>query len=58
MVNEDTQTENEALIAEMLRDAKKVNLESDLIKHPVISKGDATSPPMTVKQISGAGYVV
>ena len=54
---EDTQN-NEALIAEQLRDAKVVELPSDLKDNPVISRGDNTLPsPMTVKEISGAGHV-
>jgi len=59
----DTQTKeidlgNDALINEMLRDAKTVQLPSELTSNPVIHKGDATQPaPMTVKEISGAGYV-
>src|SRR3989304_1869865 len=59
MSNEDTlQKGNEALIAEMLRDAEKTKVEGELDKNPVIHKGDAELPaPMTVKQISGAGYV-
>ncbi len=60
MATEDTLTakENEALIQEMLRDAKKVELPSELTKNPVIHKGDDTlAAPMTVKEISSAGYV-
>ena len=50
--------ENEALIAEQLRDASVAELPSDLKANPVISRGDATLPsPMTVKEISGSGYV-
>ena len=58
MATEDTQKENEALIAEMLRDAKKVELPGELTRNPVIHKGDERQPaPMTVKEISSAGYV-
>ena len=50
--------ENEALIQEMLRDAQKMEVPSDLKTHPVVHKGDETlAAPMTVKEISGAGYV-
>ncbi len=56
-MTEDT-LDNEALIAEQLRDAQVANLPSDLKDNPVISRGDATLPaPMTVKEISGAGHV-
>jgi hypothetical protein len=61
---EDTQKEtpealeNEALIQQMLRDAKKVELPSELTSNPVIHKGDETlAAPMTVKEVSSAGYV-
>ncbi len=60
---EDSQTktieqENESLIEEALRDAKKTELPSSLTKDPVIHKGDETlEAPMTVKEISSAGYV-
>ncbi len=56
---EDTLTQdNEALIQEALRDAKKVELPSSLRDEPVIHKGDETlEAPMTVKQTSSAGYV-
>ncbi len=62
MVNNDTQTkeidQNDALINEMLRDAKPVQLPSELSTNPVIHKGDAIQPaPTIVKEISGAGYV-
>jgi len=61
MVLEDSQTieqENEALIQEALRDAAKVTLPSDLASHPVIHRGDeALEAPMTVKELSSAGYV-
>lgn len=55
-MTEDT-LENEALIAEMLRDAKKAELPSDLKSNPVISRGGTDSPPMTVKEISSSGHV-
>ncbi len=49
---------NEALIAEMLRDAQKAEVVSELSKNPVLHKGDETLPaPMTVKEITGAGYL-
>ncbi len=58
---EDTQTttqDNESLIQEMLRDAKKVELPSELSENPVIHKGDdALESPMTVKELTSAGYV-
>ena len=50
--------ENEALIAEMLRNAEKIELPSELKTNPVIHKGDAVlEAPMVVKEISSAGYV-
>lgn len=49
---------NKALIAEMLRDATKVELPSELTRQPIVHSGDAVLPaPMTVKEISSAGYV-
>lgn len=58
---EDTQTttqDNEALIAEMMRDAQLTKTPSELRDSPVVHKGDAEMPaPMTVKEISSAGYV-
>jgi hypothetical protein len=61
MASEDTQnkmTEQEALIAEMLRDAQKGEVPSSLKENPVIHKGDEVlEAPMTVKEISSAGYV-
>ena len=58
---EDTQKstqEQELLIQEMLRDAKKTELSSELTANPVINKGDAELPaPMVVRSISSAGYV-
>jgi len=53
-----TDQENEALIAEMLRDAKTAELPSELSKEPIIWRGDAELPaPMVVKEITGSGYV-
>ena len=55
---EDTQKTQEALIQEMLRDAKVGEVPSSLRTDPVIHKGDETlQAPMTVKEISSAGYV-
>ena len=55
---ETTEKQNEALIAEMLRDAKVVEIPSQLTREPVIHRGDAElAAPMTVKEISSAGYV-
>jgi|SRR3972149_2288819 len=57
MSNEAT-LNNEALIAEMLRDAKKAEVPSELDRNPVIHKGDADQPaPMMVKEMTNAGYV-
>ena len=60
-MTEDTQTleqENEALIAQALRDAKLTQLPSSLTSDPVIHKGDETlEAPMTVKELSGPGHV-
>ena len=54
---EDTQN-NEALIAEALRDAQLTEIPSSLRDEPVIHRGDETlEAPMTVKEISSAGYV-
>lgn len=51
------QTEQDALIAEMLRSAKGVELPSDLAKHPVIHKGDEELPaPMTVTELRSGKY--
>lgn len=48
----------EALIQEMLRDAQKVDVPSELTKNPIIHRGDETLvSPMTVREISSAGYV-
>uniref|UniRef100_A0A6M3LQ40 Uncharacterized protein n=1 Tax=viral metagenome TaxID=1070528 RepID=A0A6M3LQ40_9ZZZZ len=60
MTNEDRQSEQEreSLVQEMLRDAKTAEMPSDLKTHPIIHSGDGTlEAPMTVKEISGAGYV-
>lgn len=60
---EDTQgkgaeRDNESLIAEMLRDAKKAEVPSELSKNPIVHKGDEVlEAPMTVKELSNAGYV-
>ncbi len=49
---------NEAMIQEMLRNAPKVEIPSDLTANPIVHRGDATlETPMTVKEISGSGYV-
>lgn len=48
----------EVLIQEMLRDAKITEIPSKLRTNPVIHKGDdILQAPMTVKEISSAGYV-
>ncbi|KKN72890.1 hypothetical protein LCGC14_0405940 [marine sediment metagenome] len=58
MTTKETLTDNESLIQEALRDAKLVDLPSGLKKNPVIHKGDETlDAPMTVKELSSAGYV-
>ncbi len=50
--------DNESLIQEALRDAKLVEVPSELKKNPVIHKGDEIlDAPMTVKELSSAGYV-
>jgi len=50
--------EREALVQEMLRDTKPVELPSDLTAHPVIHKGDESlEAPMIVREITSAGYV-
>jgi len=55
VVSEDRQ-DNEGLIAEMLRDAKVAEVPSQL--EPVVHRGDTELPaPMTVKELSNAGYV-
>ncbi len=49
---------NEALIQEQLRDAQLIELPSELKSNPILHRGDGELPsPMTVKQISSAGYV-
>lgn len=54
----ETLTDNESLIAEALRDAKLVDVPSELKENPVIHKGDGElDAPMTVKELSSAGYV-
>ena len=59
---EDTQqptelSEQDALIAEMLRDAKGVDLPSELAQNPVIHKGDGDLPaPMTVTELKSGKY--
>lgn len=53
----DTQ-DNESLIQEMLRDAQPAEMPSDLKTNPILHAGDGTlQAPMTVKEISGGGYV-
>ena len=57
-MSEATQTveNNDALIEEMLRDAKAAPAPD--IGDPIIHRGDGELPaPMTVKEVSGAGYV-
>ena len=50
--------ENEALIQEALREAKTTELPSSLTQDPVIHRGDTElEAPMTVKEITSAGYV-
>ena len=50
--------ERENLIQQMLRDAQKTDLSSDLTKNPVIHRGDTELPaPMIVNKITSAGYV-
>lgn len=58
MAIEDTLQNNESLIQEMLRDAKQADIRGELKNNPVIHKGDEVLPaPMTVKELSSAGYV-
>ena len=58
MVTQEQPIENEVLIQEMLRGAEKADVSGELEKNPVIHKGDNTlEAPMTVKEISSAGYV-
>lgn len=53
---EDTQTNNDALIEEMLRDAKEAPEPGTLDK--VIHRGDEKQPaPMTLAELSSAGWV-
>ena len=53
-----TPQDNESLIQEALRDAKLVELPSELKREPVIHRGDETlDAPMTVKELTSAGYV-
>ena len=54
----DTLQDNESLIAEQLRDAKLVELPSELKANPVIHRGgEELDAPMTVKELTSAGYV-
>ena len=54
----DTLQDNESLIAEALRDAKLVDVPSELKKEPVLHRGDEElDAPMTVKELTSAGYV-
>ncbi|KKN22968.1 hypothetical protein LCGC14_0909710 [marine sediment metagenome] len=54
----DTLQDNESLIAEQLREAKLVELPSELKENPVIHRGDGElDAPMTVKELTSAGYV-
>ncbi len=54
----DTLQDNESLIQEALRDAKFVDVPSELKANPVIHRGDETlEAPMTVKELSSAGWV-
>ncbi len=49
---------NEALIQEMLRDSQKAEPPGEMVKNPIIHRGDASQPaPMTVKEMSDAGWV-
>ena len=49
--------DNEALIAQMVREAKPANIEEDMVGE-VVHRGDEGQPaPMVVKEISSAGYV-
>ncbi len=58
MTTKDTLPENESLIQEALRDAKFVDMPSELKEHPVIHGGDdELVAPMTVKELTSAGYV-
>ena len=54
----DTLKDNEGLIQEALREAKLVELPSELKREPVIHRGDEElDAPMTVKELTSAGYV-
>lgn len=54
----DIEQQNEAIIQEMLRNAKPSEIESELTKNPIIHKGDKDlEAPMVVNSISSAGYV-
>ncbi len=58
MTEKDTLQDNESLIAEQLRDAKFVDMPSELKKEPVLHRGDEElDAPMTVKELTSAGYV-
>ena len=58
MATKETLPENEALIVEMLRNAESVEMPSELKENPVIHKGDdELEAPMTVKELTSAGYV-
>ena len=50
--------DNEALIQEMMRDAQKEELHSEVFKDPVLHRGDADMPaPMVLRELKSAGYV-
>lgn len=58
MTEKDTLQDNESLIQEQLRDAKFVDMPSELKENPVIHRGDEElDAPMTVKELTSAGYV-
>ena len=58
MTEDRLNAENELIIQEMLRNTKGVELPSELTINPILHKGDEVLPaPMTVKEISSAGYV-
>lgn len=51
-------SEREALIMEMLRDAHKTEPPSELTRNPIISRGEETGgAPVVVNKITSAGYV-
>ena len=59
-MTEETKTlqDNESLIAEQLRDAKLVDVPSELKREPILHRGDdELDAPMTVKELTSAGYV-